>query len=167
MDFNEGDEIVAVVHPLNCVWLCDFMNSRLPCPSPFPRICWNSCPLGWWCNPIISSSVAPFPSCRQSFPISGSFSMSQFFPSGGQSVGASASPSVLLMDIQGCISFRIDWFDEVAQFSSVQWLSHVRLFATPWIAARQGSLSITNSQSSLRLRELPYNPAIPLLGIHT
>ena len=111
MDFNEGDEIVAVVHPLNCVWLCDFMNSRLPCPSPFPRICWNSCPLGWWCNPIISSSVAPFPSCRQSFPISGSFSMSQFFPSGGQSVGASASPSVLPMNIQ-------DWFPLGRTFSN-------------------------------------------------
>ena len=99
MDFNEGDEIVAVVHPLNCVWLCDFMNSRLPCPSPFPRICWNSCPLGWWCNPIISSSVVPFSSCLLSFPASGSFQMSQLF-TGGQIIVVSASTSVLPMNIQ-------------------------------------------------------------------
>ena len=101
MDFNEGDEIVAVVQPLSCVWLFDFMNSRLPCPSPSSRVCWNSCPLSRWCHPVIPSSVAPFPSCLQSFPVSGSFSVSQFFVSGGQSIGASASASVLPMNIQG------------------------------------------------------------------
>ena len=48
-------------------------HARLPCPSPSPRVCWNSCPLSWWCHPVISSSVAPFSSCPQSSPASGSF----------------------------------------------------------------------------------------------
>ena len=65
-----------------------------------PRACSNSCPLSRWCHPPISSSVAPFCSCLQSFPASGSFPMSQFFASGGQSVGASALASVLPMNIQ-------------------------------------------------------------------
>ena len=68
-----------------------------------PTVCSNSCPLSWWCHPAISSSVVPFPSCLQSFSTSGSFPMSQFFSSGGQSIVASASASVLSMNIQ-------DWF---------------------------------------------------------
>ena len=75
-------------------------HARLPCPSPSPRVCSNSCPLRQWCHPTISSSVIPF-SRFQSFPASGSFLMSQLFTSGGQSIGASAS--VLPMNIQ-------DWF---------------------------------------------------------
>ena len=77
-------------------------HARLPCPSPTPRACSNSCPLSWWCHPTISSSVVHF-SCLQSFPASGSFQMSPFFPSGGQSIGVSASALVLPMNIQ-------DWF---------------------------------------------------------
>ena len=76
-------------------------HSRLPCPSPTPGACSNSCPLHQWCHPTISSSVIPFSSCLQSFP--GSFPLSQFFASGGQSIGVSASASVLPMNIQ-------DWF---------------------------------------------------------
>ena len=74
---------------------------RLPCPSPPPRVCSNSCPSSRWCHPTISSSVIPFSSCPQSFPASGSFLVSQFLASGGQSIGTSASASVLLMNIQG------------------------------------------------------------------
>ena len=59
-------------------------HARLPCPSLSPRVCSNSCPLSRWCHPSISSSVTPFSSCPQSFPASGSFQMSQFFPSVGQ-----------------------------------------------------------------------------------
>ena len=66
-------------------------HARPPCPSPTPGLCSNSCPLSWWCHPTISSSVVPFSSCPQSFPASGSFSVSQFFASGGQSIGISAS----------------------------------------------------------------------------
>ena len=72
-----------------------------PCPSPTPGACSNSCPLSRWCHPTISSSVVPISSSLQSLPPSGSFQMSQFFISGGQSVGISASASVLPMNIQG------------------------------------------------------------------
>ena len=71
-------------------------HARLPCPSPTPRAYSKSCPLRWLCHPTISSSVVPFSSCLQSFPASGSFPMSQFFTSGGQSIGVSASASVLV-----------------------------------------------------------------------
>ena len=71
-----------------------------PYPSPTPGVYSNSCPLSWWCHPTISSSVIHFSSDLQPFPASGSFQMSQFFASGGQSIGVSASPSVLPMNIQ-------------------------------------------------------------------
>ena len=74
---------------------------RLPCPSPTPGAYPNSCPSSQWCHPTISSSVIPLSSCLQSFPASGSFQMSQFFTSGGQSIGVSAS--VLPMNIQDWI----------------------------------------------------------------
>ena len=74
-------------------------HTRLPCPSLSLRACSNSCPLSRGCHPTIASSVLPFSSCPQSFPASGSFPMSQFFTSGGQSIGASAS-SALSMNIQ-------------------------------------------------------------------
>ena len=75
-------------------------HTRLPCPSLSPRVCSNSCPLSWWCHPTISSSVITFSSCPQSFPTSGSFPMSWLFASGGHSIGASASASVLPLNIQ-------------------------------------------------------------------
>ena len=78
-------------------------HARLPCPLPTPRVYSNSHPLSRWCHPTISSSVVPFSSCLQSFPASGSFQMSQFFASGGQSIGVASSASVLPMNIQ-------DWF---------------------------------------------------------
>ena len=77
--------------------------TRLPCPSPTPGAYSNSCPSSWWCHPTISSSVIPFSSCFQYFPASGSLPISQFFASDDQSIGASASPSVLPRNIQ-------DWF---------------------------------------------------------
>ena len=75
-------------------------HTRPPCPSPTPRVYPNSCPLSPWCHPTISSSIVPFSSCLQSFPASGSFQMSQLFESGGQSIGVSASTSVLPMNTQ-------------------------------------------------------------------
>ena len=78
------------------------LHARLPCPSPTPGVYSDSCPLSWWCCPTISSSVVPF-SRLQSFPASGSFQINQLFTSGGQSIGVSASASVLPMNIQ-------DWF---------------------------------------------------------
>ena len=76
----------------------ELQHTRLPCPSPSPRVCSNSSLLSRWCHPTILSSVIPFSSCLQSFPASGSFPMSQFFISSGQSIGASASTSVLPMN---------------------------------------------------------------------
>ena len=78
-------------------------QASLPCPSPTPWACSNSCPSNQWCHPTISLSVIPFSFCFQSFSVSGSFTVSQFFTSGGQSFGVSASASVLSMNIQ-------DWF---------------------------------------------------------
>ena len=85
------------------LWPHRLQHTRLSCPSPSPGACSNSCLSSWWCHPTISSSVIPCSSCLQSFPASGSFPMSQFFTSGGQSIGASASASALPMNIQ-------DWF---------------------------------------------------------
>ena len=101
---------------------------RLPCPSLSPRVCSNSCPVSWWCHPTISSSVARFSPCLQSFPASGSFSMSGLFTSGGQSIGASASPSVLSMNtkgwfplgLTGLISFLFKGLSRVFSSTTVQ-----------------------------------------------
>ena len=99
------------VQSLSHVWLCDPMDwskhARPPCPSPTPGVHSNSCPLSQWCHPAISSSVVPFSSCPQSFPASGSFQMSQFLVSGGQSIGVSASASVLPVNIQNW--FHLGW----------------------------------------------------------
>ena len=87
----------------NSLWPHGLQHARHPCPSLTPRVYSNSCPLSRWCHPTISPSVIPFSSHLPTFPASGSFTMSQFFASGGQSTGASASASVLPMNIQ-------DWF---------------------------------------------------------
>ena len=107
-DNGEGDScralwmfFVVAVHSVMCDF-CDphgLRHTRLPCPSLSPGVCSNSRPLSQWCHPTISSSFAPFSSCLQSFPASGSFPVSRLFASGGQSIGASAS--VLPVNIQG------------------------------------------------------------------
>ena len=83
-------------------------HTRLPCPSPSPGACSDSCPLSWWCHPTCSSFVVPFSSCSQSFPSSGSFPESRVFASRGQSIGASAS--VLSMNIQGWFPLGLTGF---------------------------------------------------------
>ena len=85
------------------LWPHGLQHAKPPCLSPSPGVYSNSCPLSQWCHPTISSSVIPFSSCLQSFPASGSFQMSQLFTSGVQSIGVSASASVLPMNTQ-------DWF---------------------------------------------------------
>ena len=94
-----------VVQSLSCDSLLPhgLQHTKLPCPSLSPGVCSKSCPLIWWCHPTISSFITLFSSCPQYFSGSGSFLMSWLFPSGGQSVGASASVSVLPTNIQ-------DWF---------------------------------------------------------
>ena len=100
-------------------------HARPPCPSPTPGVYSNSCPSSRWCHPTISSSVVPFSSCLQSFPASESFPMSQFFASGGQSIGVSASASVLPMNIQ-------DWFPlGLTGLTSMQSRDSQESFPTP------------------------------------
>ena len=103
-------------------------HARLPCPSPNPGVYSNSCPLSRWCHPTISCSVVPFSSRLQSFPSLGSLQMSQFFASGGQSTGVSASASVLAMHIQ-------DWFP---------------LGLTGWIFLRSKGLSRVFSNTTVQ-----------------
>ena len=112
----------------NCLWPHGLQHARPPCPSPTPRVHPNPCPLSGWCHPAISSSVVPFSSCPQSFPASGSFPVSQLFASGGQSIGVSASTSVLPMCTQ-------DW-------SPLGW--------TGWISLQSKGLSrvFSNTHSS-------------------
>ena len=110
------------------LWPHGLQHSRPPCPSPAPGVCSNSCPLSWWYCPTISSSVIPFSSCPQSFPASGSSPMSQFFASGGQSIGISASTSVLPMNTQ-------DWFP---------------LGCTGWISLQSKGLSRVFSNTTVQ-----------------
>ena len=95
------------------LWPHGLQHTRLPCPSLSPEVCSNSCPLSRWCHPTVLSSVAPSSSCLQSFPVSGSFPMNLLFTLGGQSIGASASTSVLPVNIQGCfrggLTHLISW----------------------------------------------------------
>ena len=105
MGKNEGQErlLCSCSAMSDSLWPHGLKHTRLPYPSPSPRACSNSCPPSLWCHSTILSSVAPFSSCLQSFPASGSFLMSWLFASGGQSTGASAAAWVLPMNIQ-------DWF---------------------------------------------------------
>ena len=106
----------------------ELQHTRPPCPSPTPGVYPNSCPLSQWCHLTISSSVVPFSSCLQSFPTSGSFQTSQFFASGGQNIGVSASTSVLPMNIQdwfplgwtGWISLQSKGLSRVFSYTTVQ-----------------------------------------------
>ena len=107
-------------------------HARPPCPSPAPRVYSNSCPLSQCCHPTISSAVVPFSSHLRFFPASGSFLMSQFFASGGQSIGVSASASVLPMNIQ-------DWFP-------LGW--------TSWISLQPKGLSRVFSNTTVQKHQL-------------
>ena len=102
----------------------ELQHTRHPCPSPIPGVYPNSCPLSWWCHPTISFSVVPFSSQLQCFPAPGSFPMKQFFAPGGQTIGVSASISVLPMNTQ-------DW-------SPLGW--------TGWISLQSKGLSNTTVQ---------------------
>ena len=106
-------------------------HARSPCPLPTPRVYPNSCPLSRWYHATISSSLVPFSSCPQSFPASGSFPMSQLFTSGDQSIGASASASVLPLNIQG-------WFPlELTGLISLQSMGLSRFFSNSTVQKHQ------------------------------
>ena len=110
------------------LWPHELQHARPPCPSPTPKVYPNSCPLSRWYHPTVSSPVIPFFSCPQSFPASGSFPMSQLFASGGQSIGVSASTSVLPKNTQ-------DW-------SPLGW--------TGWISLQSKGFSIVFSNTTVQ-----------------
>ena len=119
-------------------------HTRLPCPSLTPRVCSNSCPLSWWCYPTLSASAAlpPLPSIFPSIRVFSNESPLYIWWRGGQSIGTSASASVLSVNIHR-YPMNIQW---TIQFSSVA--QSFPTLCDPWIAARQASLSITNSRST-------------------
>ena len=124
-------------------------HSRPPCQSPTPRVYSNSCPLSPWCHPAISSSVVPFSSCLQSFLSSGSFHMTQFFASGGQMIGVSASASVLPMNIQ-------DWFPlGWTGWISVQSKGLSRVFSNTTVQKHQFFGAQPSSQSNSHIHTWP------------
>ena len=118
-------------------------------PSPTPGVYSNSCPLSWWCHPTISSSVVPFSSCPQSLPASGSFPMSQLFTSGGQSIGVSASASVLPMNTQDWSpSGQIGWI-------SLQSKGLSRVFSNTTVQKHQFFSAQLSSQSDSHIHTWP------------
>ena len=129
-------------------------HARPPCPSPTPGVYSNSCPLSWWCHPTISSSVIPFSSRLQSSPASGSFPMSQLFTSGGQSIGVSASASVLPMNTQD--RSPLGW----TGWTSLQSKGLSRVFSNTTVQKHQffgAQLSLwSNSHIHTWLLEKPY-----------
>ena len=109
---------------------------QVSCPSLSPWVCSNPCPLSQWHHPTISSSVTSYSSCPQSFPASGSFQMSRLFPSCGQSTGASASASVLPMNIQGWFSLGL------TDLISVQSKGLSRVFPIPQFESNNSDISL-------------------------
>ena len=97
----------------NSLQLHGLQHTRLPCPSPSPGACSNSCPLSRWCHPTILLSAIPFSFCLQSFPASGYFPMNQLFALGGQSIRASVSASIFPMNIQGWFPLGLTGFNTV------------------------------------------------------
>ena len=133
----------------SCLTLCHPMDCSTPCPSPTPGAYSDSCSSSWWCHPTISFSVIPFSSCPQSFPASGSFPMSQLFTSGGQSVGVSASASVLPMNIQ-------DWFPlGWTSLISLQSKGLSRVFSNTTVQKHQFFCTQLSSQSNSQIHTWP------------
>ena len=115
-----GVQFSSVTQSSPTLWPKGLQHARLPCSSPTSGVCSESCPLSHWCHPTISFPVVPFSSCLQYFPASGSFQMSQFFASGGQSFSFNISPS---NEYSGLI-FRMDWFDLLAVQGTLKSLLH-------------------------------------------
>ena len=131
------------------LWPHESQHARPPCPSPTPRVYSNPCPLSRWCHPDISSSVVPFSSCPQSLPATGSFPMSQLFTWGGQSIGVSASASVLPMNTQ-------DWSPSGwTGWISLQFKGLTRVFCNTTVQKHQFFGTQLYSQSSSHIHTWP------------
>ena len=133
------------------LWPHGLQHARLPCPSPTARVYSNSCPLSPWCHPTISSSVIPFFSLLQSFPASESFQMSQFFASGGQRIGVSASASVLPTNIQDW--FSLGWTGWIFLQSKSKGLS--RVFSNTTVQKHQFFGAQSSLQSNSHIHTWP------------
>ena len=156
----------------NSLQLRGLHHARPPYPTPTPKVYSNSCPLSQWCHPTISFSVVPFSSHIQSFPASGSFLMSQFFTSGGQSTGVSASASVLPMNTQdwfplewtGWISLQSKGFSGVFSNSTVQKHQPFSTQPTPQSPTVQLPHPYTTTGKTTTLtRQTPLGKAMPPL----
>ena len=119
------------------LWPHGLQHARLPCPSTSPRVCSNSCPLSQWCHPTILSSVTPFPSCLKSFPASGSFLMSQLFPSGCQSIGASASASAIKVVLSVHLRLLI-FLPEILMLACTLWSLTFHMMHSTYKLNKQG-----------------------------
>ena len=141
------------------LWLHGLQHTSLPCPSPSPRACSNSCPLSRSCHPIILSSVIPFSSCFQSFPASQSFPVSRLFTSGGQSIGVSASASVLPMNIQG-------WFPlGLTGFISLLFKRLSSIFSSTQFESISSSLSLLYGPSLTSVHDHWKNHSFDYMGL--
>ena len=133
----------------NSLRLHESQRARPPCPSPTPEVYSNSCPLSWWCHPAISSSVVPFSSFPQSLPASGSFPMSQLFTWGSQSIGVSASASILPMNTQ-------DWSPlGWTGWISLQFKGLSRVFSNTTVQKHQFFSAQLSSQSKSHIHTWP------------
>ena len=131
------------------LWSHGLQHARPPCQSPTPWVYSYSCPLSWWCHPIISSYVIPFSSSLKFFLALGSFQMSQFFIPGGQSIGVSASASVLPMNIQ-------DWFPlGLTGWISLQSKGSSRVFSNTTVQKHQFFGAQLSSQSNSHIHTWP------------
>ena len=138
------------------LWPHGLQDARPPCPSQSPGVCSNSCPWSWWCHPTISSCVIPFSHLLQSFPAPGSFQMSQFFTSGGQSIGVSASASVIPMNTQ-------DW----APLGWIGWITLQskglsKVFSNTTVQKHQFVRAQLSSQSNSHIHTWPPEKTIAL-----
>ena len=148
---NNGISLVQFSRSVvsDSLWPHGLPHPRLCCPSRTSRACSNSCPSSWWWHPTISSSVIPFSSHLQSFPASGSFQKSQFFTSGGQSIGVSASVSVLPMNTQ-------DWFPlGWTGWISLQSKGFSRVFSNTTVQKHQFFSAQLSSQSNSHIYTWP------------
>ena len=134
----------------------ELQHARPPCPSPTPGVYSNLCPLNRWYHPAISSSVVPFSSCPQSLPASGSFTMSQLFAWGGQSIGVSALASVLPMNTQDWSP--LGWTDWILQSRGL-----TRVFSNTTVQKHQFFGAQPSSQSNSHIHTWPLEKPQPWL----
>ena len=131
------------------LWLHESQHTRPPCPSPTPRVHPNSCASSRWCHPATSSSVVPFSSCPQSLPVSESFPRSQLFAWGAQSIGVSASASVLPVNTQDCSP--LGWTGWI----SLQSKGFLRVFSNTTVQKHQFFGAQLSSQSNSHIHTWP------------